>query len=144
MRYTISPLVARALLPRMIKRVFEPAAVPERFDRLFPKELMLRPSHLRAAAEDAALMTPSVMELESHYGELAVAPTIIAGADDQVVDVGRQSERLHRELPGSEFIVLPGLGHMIHHLAPDAVAQAIDRAAQEGKVPAGITHDGTK
>jgi pimeloyl-ACP methyl ester carboxylesterase len=56
--------------------------------------------------------------------------TIITGADDQISDVGRQSERLHRELPGSEFIALPGLGHMIHHLAPDAVIDAIDRTAQ--------------
>jgi len=137
MRYTISPLVARAVLPGMIKQVFRPAPVPERFDRLFPKPLMLRPLQLRAAAEDAALMTPSVMELEHHYGELTVPVTIITGADDQVSDVGRQSERLHRELPGSEFIALPGLGHMIHHLAPDAVIDAIDRTAQRSREEAG-------
>ncbi len=130
MRYTISPLIAQAMLPGMIKQVFQPAAVPERFDRLFPKELMLRPLQLRAAAEDAALMTPSVMELERHYGELTIPVTIIAGADDQIADVGRQSARLHRELPGSEFISLPGLGHMIHHLDPDAVADAVVRMAQ--------------
>lgn len=133
MRYTISPLVAKAVLPGMIKQVFKPAPVPERFDRLFPKALMLRPLQLRAAAEDAALMTPSVMELEEHYGELTVPVTIITGADDQISDVGRQSERLHRELPGSEFIALPGLGHMIHHLAPDAVIDAIDRTAQRSR-----------
>ncbi len=131
MRYTISPLLARAMLPGMIRRVFEPSAVPERFDRLFPKALMLRPLQLRAAAEDAALMTPSVMELERHYGELTIPVTIIAGADDQIVDVGRQSARLHRELPGSEFISLPGLGHMIHHLDPDAVTKAIQNAARQ-------------
>jgi pimeloyl-ACP methyl ester carboxylesterase len=130
MRYTVSPLVARAILPGMIKRVFQPAQVPERFEREFPKPLMLRPLQLRAAAEDAALMTPSVMELARHYGELRVPMTIITGADDQIVDVGRQSARLHRELPHSEFIALPGLGHMIHHLAPDAVATAIDHTAQ--------------
>jgi len=130
MRYTISPLIARALLPGMIKRVFQPAAVPERFDRLFPKALMLRPLQLRAAAEDAALMTPGVMELERHYGELTIPVTIITGADDQIVDVGRQSARLHRDLPSSQFISLPGLGHMIHHLDPDAVADAVFRMAQ--------------
>ena len=43
MRYTVSPLLGRLLLPRIIRRVFEPAPVPERFDRLFPKEMMLRP-----------------------------------------------------------------------------------------------------
>jgi pimeloyl-ACP methyl ester carboxylesterase len=130
MRYTVSPLLARAMLPGLIKRVFQPAAVPERFDRLFPKALMLRPLQLRAAAEDAALMAPSVMELERHYRELTIPVTIIAGADDQIADVGRQSARLHRELPGSEFISLPGLGHMIHHLDPDAVADAVVRMAQ--------------
>lgn len=131
MRYTVSPLVARAILPGMIKRVFQPAPVPERFEREFPKALMLRPLQLRAAAEDAALMTPSVMALESRYRELTMPVTIITGADDQIVDVDRHSARLHQELPGSEFISLPGLGHMIHHLAPDAVADVIDRVAQQ-------------
>jgi pimeloyl-ACP methyl ester carboxylesterase len=114
----------------MIRQVFQPSAIPERFDRLFPKALMLRPLQLRAAAEDAALMTPSVMELEQHYRELTTPVTIITGTDDQIADVSRQSERLHRELPGSELILLPGLGHMIHHLDPDAVAKAIYHTAQ--------------
>jgi pimeloyl-ACP methyl ester carboxylesterase len=131
MRYTISPPLARAVLPGMIKRMFQPAAVPERFNRLFPKELMVRPLQLRAAAEDAALMTPTVIELEQHYREIQVPVTIITGADDQVADVGRQSERLHRELVGSKFIALPGLGHMIHHLAPEAVASAIVGASEQ-------------
>jgi pimeloyl-ACP methyl ester carboxylesterase len=139
LRYTISPLVARAVLPGMIKRVFQPSAVPERFDRLFPKELMLRPLQLRAAAEDAALMTPTAMELGPHYRELQAPITIITGADDQISDVGRQSERLHRELLGSEFVTLPGLGHMIHHLAPDAVASAIVRLSQQSLAqPVGV------
>jgi pimeloyl-ACP methyl ester carboxylesterase len=135
MRHTISPLVARAIMPDLIKQMFAPAEVPERFDRLFPKKMMLRPSQLRAAAEDAALMTPSVMELHHHYSELKMPITIITGADDQITDVGRQSERLHRELPQSEFIALPGLGHMVHHLAPDAVANAVERAAQKARSP---------
>ena len=69
------------------------------------------------------------MELQQHYRELRMPVTIITGADDQITDVGRQSERLHRELPQSEFIALLGLGHMVHHLAPEAVASAVKRAA---------------
>ena len=68
-------------------------------------------------------MTPSAMELQHHYRELAVPVTIVTGADDQIIEPGRQSERLHRELPGSVFIALPELGHMVHHLAPEAVAR---------------------
>ena len=33
------------------------------------------------------------------------------------------------ELPQSELIALPGIGHNVHHLAPDAVAGAVERAA---------------
>jgi hypothetical protein len=50
--------------------------------------------------------------------------------DDQIADVGRRSERLHQELPGSEFIEVPGAAHMVHHHAPDQVVAAIDRVAQ--------------
>lgn len=134
MRYTVSPIVARAILPGMIKQVFKPAPVPGRFEEQFPKALMLRPEQLRAAAEDAALMPPSVMELEPHYRNLTMPVTIITGANDQIADVRRQSERLHRDLPHSSFIALPGLGHMIHHLAPDSVIREIDRLAQSSRV----------
>jgi pimeloyl-ACP methyl ester carboxylesterase len=135
MRYTISPPLTRAMLPGMIEQMFAPAEVPERFEHLFPKELMVRPSQIRASAEDAALMTPAVMELQHHYRDLRAPVTIIAGSDDQVVDVGRHSERLHQDLPGSEFVSLPGLGHMVHHLAPGEVADAIERVAQRVQDP---------
>ncbi|WP_336492675.1 alpha/beta fold hydrolase [Methylobacterium nigriterrae] len=130
MRYTVSPVISRLILPGLIKGMFAPAAVPERFDREFPKELMLRPSQLRASAEDAAMMTPVTVELQEHYRELKLPVVIITGADDQIADVGRQSERLHREIANSEFIVVPGMGHMIHHLAPDHVVRAIDHASE--------------
>ncbi|WP_018261430.1 alpha/beta fold hydrolase [Methylobacterium sp. WSM2598] len=134
MRYTVSPLVARLILPGLIKAMFAPAAVPERFDAGMPKELMLRPSQLRAAAEDAALMTPVTVELQAHYRDLTLPVVIVTGADDQIADVGRQSARLHREVPHSEFIVVPGMGHMIHHLAPDQVIKAIAHAAERTNV----------
>lgn len=136
MRYTVSPLVARLILPGLLRALFAPADVPERFDEQMPKELMLRPSQLRAAAEDAAMMTPAAMELQEHYRELKLPVEIITGADDQVADVGRQSERLHRALPHSAFTAVPGQGHMIHHLAPEQVIRAIDRASGRARAKA--------
>jgi pimeloyl-ACP methyl ester carboxylesterase len=130
LRHTVSPPLARLMLPAGIRAMFAPASVPEHFDRLFPKDLMVRPLQLRASAEDAALMTPSVVELEQHYRELTLPVVILTGGDDQIADVDRQSKRLHEEIPQSELIVLPGLGHMVHHLAPDAVIKAVNRAAE--------------
>jgi pimeloyl-ACP methyl ester carboxylesterase len=131
MRHTVSPPLARLMLPLAFRKMFEPAPVPENFDRLFPKELMLRPIQLRASNEDAALMTPAVMELEQHYGELTVPVVIVTGGDDQIANAGHQSERLHQKLPGSEFIRIPGAGHMIHHSAPDQVVAAVDRVVAQ-------------
>src|SRR3954465_10608447 len=130
LRHTISPPLARLMLPGGIRAMFAPAPVPAHFDRLFPKELMVRPIQLRASMEDAALMTPSAMELQEHYRDLKLPVVILTGGDDQIADVGRQSKRLHEEIPQSEFIALPGLGHMVHHLAPDQVIKAVDRAAE--------------
>src|SRR4051812_18229778 len=91
MRYTISPVAAQLMLPALLGQVFNPDHIPERFEREFPTELMLRPIQLRAAAEDAALMTPSAAKLRRHYGELKLPVVIIAGADDQIADLDRQS-----------------------------------------------------
>src|SRR4051812_32277001 len=140
LRHTISPPLSRLMLPAGIRAMFAPASVPERFDRLFPKELMVRPIQLRASMEDAALMTPSVMELQEHYRDLKLPVLILTGGDDQIADVGRQSRRLHEEIPQSELTVLPGLGHMVHHLAPDQVSKVIDRAAKLAGAAPRATH----
>jgi len=128
MRYTVSPLLGRLLLPRILRRVFEPAPVPERFDRLFPKGMTLRPSQLRASAGDTALMIPAATALQAHYRELKAPVVILTGAGDKIVDVDRQSRQLHKTIPQSRFVVLPGLGHMVHQLAPEEVMKAVDRA----------------
>jgi len=130
MRYTVLPLLGRLLLPRIVRDLFEPAPVPERFDRLFPTEMALRPSQLRASAAETALMLPAVMELQACYRDLKVPVTIAAGTEDKRVDMGRQSRRLHDEISQSRFLALPGLGHMVPHLAPDQIMRAVRRAAQ--------------
>lgn len=136
LRHTVSPVIGRALLPAMIKGMFAPAAIPERFDREFPTDMMLRPLQLRASAEDAAMMTPVTVELQRHYRELDLPVVIIAGGGDQIADVGRQSQRLHDELPSSTLTVVPGMGHMIHHLAPDQVVEAVELASKQSRATA--------
>jgi hypothetical protein len=51
-------------------------------------------------------------------------------AGETRIDLVRQATRLHRELPGSDFISLPGLQPMTHHLDPDAVAKAIQNTVR--------------
>jgi pimeloyl-ACP methyl ester carboxylesterase len=52
---------------------------------------------------------------------------IAAGADDRIATPARQSVRLHGELSGSELMLLPRAGHMLHYAAPTELAEAVGR-----------------
>src|SRR5205814_10570078 len=70
LRYTVAPLLGRAMRSRVFRKLFAPAAVPPRFQADFPSGLSLRPSQLKASAEDAVSMTPSAAALGKRYDEL--------------------------------------------------------------------------
>lgn len=129
MRFTISPLLGRALWPVAVRKIFSPAAVSPRF-AAFPVWMALRPSQLRAAAAESAMMVPAAMTLCRRYRELAMPVVILAGAGDRIVDAQHNSRRLHDELPQSDLRITAGGGHMIHYLVPDEVRAAIDAAEE--------------
>ena len=129
LRHTISPLLGRALLPGLVRRVFRPAPVPRYFMERFPVWMALRPSQLRAAAEEAALLIPSTLRLQRLYSALEVPAIVVAGAQDHYVDHLRHSVALSRRIPRGDLMLLPRAGHMVHHVEPRRVLQAIEAAA---------------
>ena len=128
MRYTISPLLGRLMWPVLLKKMFGPSPVPPRF-HAFPLWMSLRPSQLRAAAAESALMVPAAFTLRRRYRELSMPVIVVAGTGDRIANAQAQSVRLHHELPGSELRLAAGAGHMIHHLLPSEAMAAIDMAA---------------
>lgn len=128
-RHTIAPLIGRITWPAMIKKLFAPAKVPASYKQ-FPTSLALRPSHLHATAAERAMMIPAAYALHGRYHELTLPIVIMCGEADTVVDIEKQSARLHAELTRSEFHRIPGDGHMIHHLVPYEVMDAIDTVAK--------------
>jgi pimeloyl-ACP methyl ester carboxylesterase len=126
MRYTISPLLGRLMARPLMRKMFAPRPVSAHFESAVPLSLMLRPSQLRAAAEESGLMTWAAGRLKGSYKNLTLPVTIIAGDGDRVVDLQRHAVRLHREIPHSRLLTQAGLGHMLHYGAPDVVVQAVD------------------
>ena len=124
--HTAGPLVGEAMAPAVFKKMFAPQPVPARFDQEFPVALALRPSQVRAYAEDAAQMNAAAEELSQRYASLSCPVVILAGDGDKIVDFEQQSARLHRELADSKLDILRGAGHMTHHFDPRRVVQAID------------------
>lgn len=128
MRHTVSPLFGRLIWPKLVQKLFSPAAVTPSFQR-FPAWMALRPSQLRASAAESGLMVPAAFAMRKQYHELTMPVVILAGEDDAIVNTDIQSARLHEDLPHSEMHRIPGDGHMIHHLVPYEVMSAIDTAA---------------
>jgi pimeloyl-ACP methyl ester carboxylesterase len=129
LRYTLAPLVGRALWPRLMRKIFEPARMPESFAEGFPRGLALRPSQLRANAAEAALMVPAALAGRARYSTLKMPVAIVAGDEDRLIDADEQSERLHREVKHSVFHRVARAGHMVHQTAPLEVLRAIDQVA---------------
>lgn len=130
MRYTSTALAARAGLGAAVRTMFAPDAAPPDYQAVVPRELMLRPSQLRADAEDAACMRSDARSLSRRYADITVPVTLVAGEEDQVVDLQAHSSRLHRELPQSRLFAVPRTGHMAHHSAQDLIVRALSGALQ--------------
>jgi pimeloyl-ACP methyl ester carboxylesterase len=130
LRLTLSPLIGRLMWPLLVAKIFGPRSVPKKFEG-FPKEMALRPSQIGASAAESALMIPDAFHFRDQYANLKMPVVIVAGEEDRLVDVDAQSARLHRDVPQSKFHRVPGIGHMIHQSATDAVMSAIDEVAQD-------------
>jgi hypothetical protein len=82
LRHTVYPLIARAAWPLLMRKIFGPAAVPRKLRDGFPKALAVRPSQLRAAALESALMIPDASVFRDSYKSLKMPVAIIAEEED--------------------------------------------------------------
>lgn len=99
-------------------------AVPEGFyDATI--ELGLRPSHLKAAAEETRVIPASLAGLVAGLGDVDVPVMIVAG--DQDTHAVEQAPRLQGDLPTAEVVVVAGANHYLWFGEPEAVLDAIRR-----------------
>ncbi|PPQ25720.1 alpha/beta fold hydrolase [Rhodopila globiformis] len=124
LRYTVLPLLGWLQMPLLKRAMFAPNRVTPRFERAYSTAMALRPSQIRAGVQDGALMVRSAKALRARYGELTLPVTIIAGQGDAIV-FARMAGRLHAVLPHSALRIIRGAGHMLHHVDPQVVAEAV-------------------
>ncbi len=126
--YTLAAPLGNLTARASVEHAFEPAAVPESFDRS-PLALSLRPAQFQIEAEDMRLLKPSVAIQSPRYGEIRVPLEILAGRGDVVALWDWHSERLHRTVAGSELTVVEGAGHQMLYSHSAAVVEALERLA---------------
>ena len=128
LHYSISPLLGKLLQPRLFKGMFAPLPVPASFTLGSAPNMSVRPGQIRAASQDGVAMISSAISMRYRYQELTMPVVIMAGAKDGVVNV-KQPHRLHAQIPHSNLLMVPGVGHMLHYAVPEKVAEAIEQAA---------------
>ncbi|MBV7536671.1 alpha/beta hydrolase [Duganella sp. sic0402] len=132
--YTLSPLIGRLMWPAAVKLAFTPATVPDSFKLMSPW-MALRPKQLRAEAAETAMMIPSAAALRQHYPELQMPVSVVVGEDDKVVSAEDNSVQLDQELQNGDLTVLAGAGHMIQHVSPGVLLEAVERVEQRATTP---------
>jgi pimeloyl-ACP methyl ester carboxylesterase len=113
----------------VVRAVFAPQEPPPDYVEAARIPLALRPSVFRANAEDVAGLYAAVASQRVRYPEIRVPTVIIAGDADTIVRTDIHARGLARDVPGAKLIVLPGVGHMPHHAAPDLVTAEIEALA---------------
>jgi pimeloyl-ACP methyl ester carboxylesterase len=83
------------------------------------------PSQMHASARNFRALRAEVAWLEEHLPRLTARLTVLAGASDRVTPPGRHVEWLRTAVPGARIEVMPGVGHWLPRLRPEAVAAAV-------------------
>lgn len=118
---------ARLLLEAGAGSVFAPRPVTPGYLEMGEISLLLRPASFRANSQDIAATFDFVSAQVPRYRDLKVPVVAITGDSDAIVSPIIHSAAIARQAPQGRFVLLPGVGHMPHHAAPEIVVEAIDQ-----------------
>ncbi len=129
--------VPDAYVRGQVRAVFAPQEMPAGFDDHIGADLILRRASLRANALQRAALLDEIRALQPRWPEIAVPVELVHGSADDTVPIEIHSEPLVQQIPGAVLTRLDGIGHLPQHVARDAVAAAVDRAAGRAGLVAG-------
>lgn len=125
-------LVGPTTLQRHVDELFAPQRPPGGMLRGLGLGEILAPETLRANAVQLLTLRRQLLEMKPWYRDLAMPVEIVHGEADTVVDCAFHARPLAAQVPGARLTILPGVGHMAHHSAPEAVEAAVTRVVAGG------------
>ena len=131
----ISALAPEARVSTAVTSIFAPQQPPKGYVEYIGTDLSLRRGALRANGQQVNTLRPHVVEMSKRYGrDLTMPIEILHGTADDTVPIEVHAEKLVTMAPNVRLTRLDGVGHMPHHVRPDAALAAIDRAAARAGV----------
>ncbi|MFL5023739.1 MAG: alpha/beta fold hydrolase, partial [Microvirga sp.] len=127
---TFTTPVGALLMGTMTKAVFAPQEAPPGYTDQARIPIVLRPAVFQANAEDVAGLYDAVAAQSPRYQDIRMPAVVIGGDADQVVWTDLHARSFARDVPGARLIVQPGIGHMPHHVAKEAILAEIERVTE--------------
>lgn len=125
----LSAFVPQSYVDNSVETIFAPQPAPQGYAEHVGARLILRRESLRANAQQVNYLRPHIVKMSKRYESLSMPMEIVHGDADTIVPLSVHSEPLSQQVTGANLTVLEGIGHMPQHVAPDAIEDAIDRAA---------------
>ena len=125
----ISAFLPERFILASVDSIFAPQPVPDGYVEHVGPDLTLRRFSMRANAQQVNSLRPHIVDMSAQYATLIMPVEVLHGTADTIVPLSVHSGPLMEHLPNGRLTTLPGLGHMPHHIEPEAVIDAIDRAA---------------
>jgi pimeloyl-ACP methyl ester carboxylesterase len=94
---------------------------------------LLRPRVFLANARDIAGLSENLATQTQRYGALSVPTVIMTGDRDMIVQPRRHALAFAAAVPAAKLVVLPGIGHMLHHAAVEQVVAEIGEVAARAR-----------
>ena len=125
----VSALISDDYIEEQIAGIFRPQSPPKDYPSRVGAPLAIRPDSFRWNGQDVKNLKPFLAELSRRYPDFKPPLEILHGSADTIVPAKVHAEPLARLVPQARLTLLPGVGHMPHHVARDQVLQAIARIA---------------
>jgi pimeloyl-ACP methyl ester carboxylesterase len=122
---TIGPPLALYYLRGAAGQAFRPQAETEGYLERARAPLVIRPGALLANLQDLIGLPAALARMSPRYASLSVPTVIVSGDADPLVRPEAQAQPLARAIPGATLVLLPGIGHMVPWVAPEALADAV-------------------
>ncbi|MEM0990574.1 MAG: alpha/beta hydrolase [Pseudomonadota bacterium] len=120
---------AKGGIERFVQRIFRPQSPPPGYTDYVGGPLSLQTKALVANKADIAALNTGLRRMSPDYHRLNLPIEIVSGTEDFIINPDRQPRPLAERLKNRRLTLLPGVGHMAHHVAEDEVIAAIDRIA---------------
>lgn len=124
----VVPLLAtQARIQTAVDTIFEPQDMPDGYIDFVRSNLSADPNRYRRNAIQVARLKPQIEAMVPRYQSLSMPIEVVHGTVDTIVPADVHAIPFARAMPHAGLTLLDGIGHMPHHVRPDAFFSAVSK-----------------